>query len=86
MKGLILLLLLGLVAGSTINKGVNRTIDASEAIVKTFTEIEITNIVFEEYQLLFTLENAARLSFLSVVQKLPKKKRIDLTISSGVKR
>ena len=86
MLGWILLLLIGLVAGSTINKGVNRTIDASEAIVKTFTEIEVTNVVNEEYQLIFTLEHAARLSFLSVVRKLPKKKKIDLTVSSGAKR
>jgi hypothetical protein len=81
-----LLLIIGLVSGSTINKGVNRTIDASEAIVKTFTEIEVTNIVNEEYKLIFTLDHATHLSFLSVTQKLPKKKRIDLKVSSGVKR
>jgi len=86
MLGWILLLTIGLVAGSTVNKAVNRTIDASEAIVKIFSEIEITNIVNQEYQLLFTLDHAARLSFLSVAQKLPKKKRIDLPVSSGIKR
>ena len=85
MLGWILLLLIGLVTGSTINKGVTRTIDASEAIVKTLTEIEVINIVNEEYLLIFTLEHAARLSFLSVAQKLSKKEKIDLTVSPGVR-
>lgn len=55
-------------ATSTVNKDVQRVIDASSSILKIFIDIKATD-VDQEYKLLFPTSAAKKLAFLSVQQK-----------------
>jgi dihydroxyacetone kinase len=55
-------------ASSTINKDVQRTIDASTSILKVYTDIKAADID-KEYMLVFPTYQAKNLAFLSVTQK-----------------
>jgi hypothetical protein len=55
-------------ATSTVNKDVQRVIDASSSILKIFIDIKASD-VDKEYKLLFPTSVAKKLAFLSVQQK-----------------
>lgn len=55
-------------ASSTVNRDVQRTIDASTSILKIYTDIKAAEID-KEYQLVFPTYQAKNLAFLSISQK-----------------
>jgi dihydroxyacetone kinase len=55
-------------ASSTVNKDVQRTIDASTSILKVYTDIKAVDID-KEYLLVFPTYQAKNLAFLSISQK-----------------
>lgn len=63
-----LILALIAVATSAINKDVQRTIDASSAILKIYIDIKATE-VDKEYKLVFPTYQAEKLAFLSISLK-----------------
>jgi oligosaccharyltransferase complex subunit alpha (ribophorin I) len=66
----IVVALLALIDGvtSAVNKDVQRTIDASSAILKIYIDIKAIEVE-KEYQLIFPTDHAKNLAFLSVTQK-----------------